>query len=77
MRQEHTTCMHPLELLPFFITLDKFYAVLLFVSLLLDCMNVHIGADLEVLLAGDGRVQHALGVLLGVPFGALVGTTDP
>ena len=36
-----------------------------------------LGADLEVLLAGDGRVQHAMGVLLDAPFGPLVGTTSP
>ena len=26
-----------------------------------------LGADLEVLLAGDGRVQHAMSVLLDAP----------
>lgn len=65
MRQEHN--MHAFTsgciALRLRISLDKFYAVLLFVSLLLDCMNVHLvfilGADLEVLLAGDGRVQPA------------------
>lgn len=36
-----------------------------------------LGADLEVLLAGDGRVQSAGGALLGTLFGTLVSTTGP
>ena len=40
MRQEHN--MHAFTNIALRISLDKFYAVLRFVSLLLDCMNVHI-----------------------------------
>ena len=36
-----------------------------------------VGADLEVPLAGDGRVQSAVGALLGTLFGPLVRTRGP
>ena len=36
-----------------------------------------LGADLEVLLAGDGTVQRAMGVLLDAPIRALSGHYRP
>ena len=76
MCARNTTCMHFTNV-ALRISLDKFYAALRFVSLLLDCMNVHIRCRSRSASGGGREGAECRGRPIGTLFGPLVRTRGP